>query len=153
MNVTILLYVETKNAPELSRAELLKLVEELQAVVAALRAENAALKARIAELETALAKARKNSSNSSKPPSSDIVKPPPQGGGGHRQIGAQPGHLLHERAAFPPEKVERRVDHTPQRCPECGGQAQREAAPALVLQQVEWVANAGSGIHRASEAT
>jgi len=119
---------------ELSRPELLALVDDLCVKLTAAMA-------RIGELETELAQARKNSSNSSKPPSSDIVKPPPpEHGGGHRHIGAQPGHARHERAAFPPEQVDRRVDHTPSTCPECGGQLQPEAAPALVVQQVEFVA-------------
>jgi transposase len=122
------------HSQDLSRDELLALVEDLRRQVAALREENAALKSELAQ-------ARKNSSNSSKPPSSDIVKPPPQGhGGDRRHIGAQPGHPRHERAPFPPEKVDRRVDHTPGRCPECGGTLRPEAEPALVVQQVEFVA-------------
>lgn len=87
LNVTMILYVETENAQEFSPAGLLKLVHNLQAVVASLGAEDAALKDRIAKLqaqlaaekarvdalEITLAKARKNSSNSSKPPARDIV--------------------------------------------------------------------------------
>jgi transposase len=126
--------MDEDGAQDLSCAELLALVAEL-------RAENALLKERVAALEIALAKACKNSRNSSKPPSSDIVKPPPQGpGSGPRHIGAQPGHPRHERTPFPPEEVDRRVDHTPRRCPDCGGSLQPEAEPALVQQQVEWVA-------------
>jgi len=134
VGVTITLCMDGHGAQDLSRTELLDLVAEL-------RADNAALKERVAALEVALAKARKNSSNSSKPPSSDIVKPPAQEhGGGAHHIGAQPGHPRHERTAFPPERVDRRVDHTPKRCPDCGGSLQPEAEPALVVQQIEFVA-------------
>ena len=144
--------METQRAQALSRPELLRLVEALQCELAALRAELekqraesraklAAALARIAELELALAKAQKNSRNSAKPPSSDIVKPAPQGSNSaHRRSGAQPGHARHERAPFPPEQVDRRVDHTPRRCPQCGGKLQPEAEPAVVVQQVEFVA-------------
>ena len=125
--------MEAQHAEELSRAELLALVGEL-------RAKLAAALARIAELETELAKARKNSRNSSKPPSSDIIKPPPAGPiAGRRHIGAQPGHQRHERQPFPPEQVDRREDHKPGACPDCGGSVCCAAEPALVQQQVEWV--------------
>ena len=124
----------TSGGKELSKAESL-------AVVAELRAENTALKARIVELETALARARRNSSNSSKPPSSDIVKPPPaRPASGRRHIGAQPGHTRHERAPFLPDQVDRHEDHFASECPDCGGPLQRATEPSVVLQQAEWVA-------------
>ena len=126
--------MEEQGAQELSRTELLALVMEQ-------RAEIAALKTRLATLETELAQARKNSRNSSKPPSSDIVKPPRPGPvSGHNHIGAQPGHERHERAPFPPEKVNRHKDHKPCTCPDCGGPVRCGVEPSLITQQVELVA-------------
>jgi transposase len=126
--------MDAATCQDLSRSELLALVGEL-------RAKLAAALARIADLETELAKARKNSRNSSKPPSSDIVKPPPPGPpAGRRHIGAQPGHERHERTPFPPEQIDRHEHHKPSACPDCGGPVQCAAEPALVQQQVEWVA-------------
>jgi transposase len=79
----------------------------LQAKLDAQAARLEALEVSVARLQEQLAAARKDSSNSSKPPSSDIVKPPklapPEGHG--RRIGGQPGHLMHERAAFPPDAI------------------------------------------------
>jgi transposase len=85
---------------------------QLQARVAALEAENARLLAQ-------LAAARKHSGNSSKPPSSDIVKPKDQRRKqkGRRRIGAQKGHPKHQRPAFAPEQVDRRIAYRLQRCP------------------------------------
>ena len=73
----------------------------------------APLLARIAELERENARLKKNSSNSSKPPSSDIVKPPKPAAfcGGKRKIGGQHGHAKHERAPFPPERIDRTIDY------------------------------------------
>src|SRR5512135_513409 len=113
----------------------------LQARVDALEAELEALKKVVAQLSQQLAAARKDSSTSSKPPSSDIVKPPkpPPQGQDRRQVGAQPGHPKHERAAFPPESVNGGFfDHRPDLCPSCGHDLQ----PALtiaprVIQQVD----------------
>src|SRR5512144_2708795 len=88
--------------------------QRLQARIDALEAELAALKDVVARLSQQLAAARKNSSTSSKPPSSDLVKPPkppPPQGQGKRQIGGQPGHLKHERVAFPPEAINGSFDH------------------------------------------
>lgn len=65
--------------------------------------EIADLHKRVAELESALAKANKNSSTSSNPPSSDIVKPPatPKTGDGvKRKIGGQKGRPRHKRSPF-----------------------------------------------------
>ena len=36
--------------------------------------------------------------------------------------------------------MNRRVDHTPARCLDCGGPLKAEAEPALAVQQVEFVA-------------
>jgi transposase len=114
----------------------------LQARVDALEAEVAALKEVVAQLSQQLAAARKDSSTSSKPPSSDIVKPPkpePPEGQDRRRIGGQPGHLKHERAAFPPELINgASVDYHLDLCPCCGHDLQ----PMLtivprVIQQVD----------------
>lgn len=73
----------------------------------------APLLARIAELEAELARLKKDSSTSSKPPSSDIVKPPRKdtaprpGRKRKRRAGGQRGHARHERAPFPPDKVDK----------------------------------------------
>jgi transposase len=68
------------------------------------------------------------------------VKPPPPGSaGGHRHIGAQPGHERHERTPFPPAQVDRIVDHTPTRCPDCGGKLVAIPGPSSTMQQVELV--------------
>src|SRR3954452_22849830 len=98
--------------------------QRLQAQVDALTATVAGLQATVAQLSRQLAAARKDSSTSSKPPSSDIVKPPkppPPPGQAQRQIGGQPGHPKHERAAFPPEAVNAgSFDHRLDSCPACG---------------------------------
>jgi len=118
---------------QLSKPELIEIVLRLEEQVAA-------LEARCAKLEAELAKARKNSSNSSKPPSSDIVKPPrPQGSLSNGKIGGQPGHPKHERPLFPPEQVDKIVEHRHRRCPHCGGAVRPLKVPPRVLQQVELV--------------
>jgi len=90
----------------LSRQELLKLVQSLLERIATLEGE-------WAEARRRLAAARKDSSNSSKPPSSDITQPPPSNTGDRspgdagsqtqRKIGGQPNHPKHERPPFPPD--------------------------------------------------
>src|SRR3954463_12046042 len=95
-----------------------------QARVDALEAELADLKKGVPELSRQLAAARKDSSTSSKPPSSDIVKPPPPpppAGQDKRQRGGQPGHPWHERALFPPDKIDQFFEHPLHGCPCCGG--------------------------------
>ena len=113
----------------------------LQERVAALEKEVAALKAIIVELREQLAAARKDSSSSSKPPSSDIVKlpkPSPPEGEGQRKSGGQPGHPMHERAAFPPEALNGgSFDHFLDLCPRCGGDLER--TPTIVPRVVQQV--------------
>ena len=105
-----------------------------------LERRNAELEARCGKLESDLARARKDSSNSSKPPSSDIVKPPRAGDKkSNGKIGGQPGHVRQERAPFPPEQVDKIVEHRHRRCPKCGGAVQPLKVPPRVLQQVELV--------------
>ncbi len=116
--------------------------QRLQARVDVLEAELAALKDVIARLGQQHAAARTDSSTSSKPPSSDLVKPPkppPPEGQDKRRIGRQPGHLKHERVAFPPEAINGgSFDHRLDPCPACG----HDLHPALtltprVIQQVD----------------
>jgi transposase len=114
----------------------------LQARVDALEAELAALKEVVARLRHQLAAARKDSSTSSKPPSSDLVKPPkppPPEGQDRRRIGGQPGHPLHERAAFPPESINGgSFDHRLDLCPACGHDLHPTLTiPPRVVQQVD----------------
>ena len=85
----------------LSREQLVEIIERLERRIAALEAENADLKRR-------LAAASKDSSTSSKPPSSDIVKPPrPPGHAGNGRIGGQPGHPRHQRPPFDANRIDR----------------------------------------------
>src|SRR3954449_5806959 len=129
-----------KSCPNCSRLQ-----AKLNAQQAELDTQNrrlAALEATVATLQEQLAAARKNSTTSSKPPSSDIVKPPkppPPPGQAQRQIGGQPGHPKHERAAFPPEAVNAgSFDHRLDSCPACGQDLQPALRIApLVVQQVE----------------
>ena len=89
----------------------------------ALGPELVALRARVRELETRLGQ---HSGNSSRPPSSDPPQAPrrasaPPSGRGR---GAQPGHVAHQRALLPPDRVDHIVDHRPTICARC-------AAPLL----------------------
>ena len=91
-----------------------------QAVIVALAHQVAALTARVRELETRLGQ---DSSNSSRPPSSDPPQTPrrpvaPPG----RARGGQPGHVAHQRAVFPPERVDHFIDHRPTTCGHCAAQ-------------------------------
>jgi transposase len=97
------------------------------------------LERRVAALEAQLAAALKNSATSSKPPSSDIVKPPTASGKrrSKRKIGAQPGHVKHERMPFASDQIDETQDYRLDRCPECGGDLELLPEPARVLQQVE----------------
>lgn len=114
--------------------------QRLQVRLDALQKQVEALLAEVASLREQLAAARKDSSTSSKPPSSDIVKPPkppPTQGQQPRSIGAQPGHLKHQRPLFPPEQVSHFQEHTLDACPACGGPLRRNAHFANVVQQVD----------------
>lgn len=100
-------------------APLLARIGGLEKRVVVLEADNAHLRGENARLHTENARLRKNSSNSSKPPSSDITAPPSPGGassgggggGKKKHIGGQPGHPKHERAAFPPEQIDRTIQY------------------------------------------
>ena len=84
---------------------------QLQDQVAGLESDKARLQAQ-------LAAAKKHSGNSSKPPSSDIVKPQDQRKKkSQRRIGGQKGHPKHQRPAFAPEQVHRRVPFRLEHCP------------------------------------
>ena len=132
--------MEHTASEHLSKTELLEIILRLEQRVAALEARCAMLEKQNAALTSELAKARKNSSNSSKPPSSDIVKPPrPAGQKSNGKIGGQPGHPRHERPSFPPEQVDKIVEHRLSRCPKCGGAMKPLARPPRVVQQVELV--------------
>lgn len=80
-------------------------------------------KAKNAQFQQSLCAAKKNSRNSSKPPSSDIVKPPGKSKtkgksrSKTRRTGAQKGHPKHERANFPPEEIDHRIDYRLDHCP------------------------------------
>ena len=71
------------------------------------------LLAEIVRLNAEIARLKKNSSNSSKPPSSDIVKPPPPNPRrkGKRKRGGQFGHRKCVRPVFPPEQVDKVIEH------------------------------------------
>jgi uncharacterized protein DUF6444 len=87
----------------------------LQAALGAMKARVNALKATVARLQEQLAAERKDSGTSSKPPSSDIVKPPkpaPPEGQECRRICGQPGHPLHERVPFPPDRFHAEWNYT-----------------------------------------
>jgi transposase len=112
-------------------------VEELRAQLDQQRAQLQALQATITGLQEQLAAARKDSSTSSKPPSSDIVKPPKPQQQTPRSAGGQPGHPKHDRAPFPPEQINRSVEHPLHACPDCGGPLRRNGGLARVVQQVD----------------
>jgi len=93
---------------------LLDVAQQVTVLVAA----NARLEARVRDLEARLGQ---NSSNSSRPPSSDppqVPRRPPLAPTG-RARGGQPGHVAHQRAPIPPERVDRIVDHRPVACGHC----------------------------------
>ena len=96
-------------------ATLQSLVAEQQATIVDLRAVNARLEERVRDLETRVGQ---HSGNSSRPPSSDLPGTPkrlpsrPSG----RGRGGQPGHVAHQRAMAPPERVDVVTDHWPLHC-------------------------------------
>lgn len=89
------------------------IIGQLRAVIEQQAAQIRQLTERIVALEDQIARLKKNSSNSSKPPSSDIVKPPPPNSRrkGKRGRGGQVGHQKHVRPVFPPEQVDKIVEH------------------------------------------
>lgn len=129
----------------------IKRSKDLKAENQQLRERNAWLEQRVQELEAqntqltqSLAAAKKHSGNSSKPPSSDIVKPKgrQRGKKSKRRIGGQKGHPKHERPAFTPDQVDKRIPLRLERCPV---NASHRIAPAegpehqRTIQQVELV--------------
>jgi len=115
--------------------------ERLQRQVQALEQAVVALTEQVRLLQEKLACAAKDSSTSSKPPSSDIVKPPkpePPPGQDRRNIGGQPGHPRHQRAAFPEGEVNGGpFDHLLECCPDCGHAVQPISGPPRVVQQMD----------------
>jgi len=105
-----------------------------------LRQKIADLQAKVVELEGKLAKSQKTSRNSSKPPSTDIVKPARKKSKGKRKIGGQPGHLPHQRSAFPIDQVDECIEYSWPSCPDCGGPVEASDEPPRVLQQIEIIA-------------
>jgi transposase len=90
-----------------------------QAVIAALAQRVEALAGEVRELKARLGQ---NSSNSSRSPSSDPPRTArrasaPSG----RAPGGQPGHVAHQRAIVPPERLARIIDHWPVACGLCQG--------------------------------
>ncbi|MBI3970037.1 MAG: IS66 family transposase zinc-finger binding domain-containing protein, partial [Chloroflexi bacterium] len=100
--------------PPAAQAVLVALADE----VAAVRAANAALAAEVRDLQARLGQ---NSSNSSRPPSSDPPQTPrrPPAPPTGRSRGAQPGHVAHQRAVVPPERVDHIAPHWPAQCAHC----------------------------------
>lgn len=112
------------------------------AVVRALLQQSATvdnLQQQLVELKRQVAVLSKNSTNSSKRPSSDdLTKPRPRRRGkGKRQLGAQPGHPLHERTPFAPEEIDAFHDYHPECCPDCGDPLVPADWAPKTLQQVE----------------
>ena len=89
-----------------------------QAVILEFRSTITQLQERVRDLETRVGQ---HSGNSSRPPSSDLQgtpKRPPSRPSG-RGRGGQPGHVAHQRAMAPPERVDVVTDHWPLHCQAC----------------------------------
>jgi transposase len=88
-----------------------------QAVIGALAQRVLALEAEVRDLKARLGQ---HSTNSSRPPSSD---PPaarrPAASPTGRARGGQRGHVAHQRALVPPERVDRIIDYRPAQCGRC----------------------------------
>ena len=117
-------------------ATLQALVVEQQATIVDLRAANVRLEERVRDLETRVGQ---HSGNSSRPPSSDLPgtpeRPPSRPSG--RGRGGQPGHVAHQRAMAPPERVDVVTDHWPVHCQAClTVLPQTPGAPDFVAHQV-----------------
>jgi hypothetical protein len=109
----------------------------LSARIEAQDAQIARLAARVEELERRLGR---NSRNSSLPPSQDPPSAPARkrAHGSGRKQGGQPGHPGHGRPLQPLAKVDRLVEHWPERC-SCGhafAEAEREPDGDPVRHQV-----------------
>ncbi len=112
---------------------------DLRAVNVELRAANARLEERVRDLETRVGQ---HSGNSSRPPSSDLPGTPkhPSSRPSGRGRGGQPGHVAHQRAMAPPERVDVVTDHWPLHCQACEAcltvLPQTPGAPDFVAHQV-----------------
>ena len=115
-------------------AEVHEYVSALEQREVALEALIARLATRVAELEVRLGK---DSRTSSRPPSSDPPWKgrPPQSPSG-RTRGGQPGHEGSSRLVLAPEAVDAVEEHWPEQCPDCGTALSRDAAGAVVREQV-----------------
>ncbi len=94
------------------------MIATMQALVGDLRATITQLQERVRDLETRVGQ---HSGKSSRSPSSDLPgtpKRPPSRPGG-RGRGGQPGHVAHQRAMAPPERVDVVTDHWPLQCQAC----------------------------------
>src|SRR5437016_5507139 len=91
-------------------APLATLVPQLVQQVEVLQARMRGLEARLGQ----------NSFNSSRPPSSDPPQAPRRSSASTgRARGGQPGHVAHQRAVVPPERVDHILDHWPTSCARC----------------------------------
>src|SRR5437867_11493846 len=90
----------------------------VQAVIVALAQQVVTLTAEVRDLR---ARVGQNSTNSSRPPSSDPPQAPRRPGVAPcgRARGGQPGHMAHQRAVVPPERVDHIIDHRPATCGYC----------------------------------
>jgi transposase len=105
-------------APLLPEALWAPLDPAVQAVLVALAGQVVALREEVRVLS---AQREQHSGNSSRPPSSDPPQAPrrPAAPPSGRRPGGQPGHVAHQRAVAPPERVGRVVDHRPRACGRC----------------------------------
>jgi transposase len=92
-----------------------------------------------AEVRELTARLNQTSQNSSKPPSSDgphVKRKPPKPASG-RKAGGQPGHVPHQRALVPIEKVDTIITCKPVQCRRCGEQLTGSDPEPLRQQVVE----------------
>jgi transposase len=98
-------------------------VERLRRENERLRQENAEQAKRITDLERQLALRQQNSTLTSKPPSSDGLAGQQRTRGrrvhSRRKAGGQPGHAGRHRELVPVERVDARVDLSPEACRHC----------------------------------
>jgi transposase len=108
----------------------------VQALMVALAQQVVTLTAAVRDLQARLGQ---NSTNSSRPPSSDPPQVPrrPSAPPSGRSRGAQPGHVAHQRAGVPPERVDSIIDHRPVTCGHCAAPLRGDTASAgFVAHQV-----------------